>query len=109
MKSIEQFRNEIEKELDRKQYCKLIEQAIETYQKPEKIPNNNIETKLFQKIYLTTWICDFSNVIVGSTQRKQLKFKNVGDQPIEMMFDLKPIKATEYNITPDKSKLAPGE
>lgn len=47
MKSIEQFRNEIEKELDRKQYCKLIEQAIETYQKPEKIPNNNIETKLF--------------------------------------------------------------
>ena len=26
-----------------------------------------------------------------------------------MFFDLKPIKATEYNISPDKSKLAPGE
>lgn len=45
---------------------------------------------------------------MGSTQRKQLKFKNVGDQPIEMFFDLKPIKNSEYNVTPDKSKLAPG-
>lgn len=26
-----------------------------------------------------------------------------------MFFDLKPIKASQYNITPDKSKLAPGE
>lgn len=26
-----------------------------------------------------------------------------------MFFDLKPIKNSEYNITPDKSKLAPGE
>ena len=26
-----------------------------------------------------------------------------------MFFDLKPIKASEYNISPDKSKLAPGE
>lgn len=26
-----------------------------------------------------------------------------------MYFDLKPIKGTEYNITPDKSKLGPGE
>lgn len=68
-----------------------------------------METKLFDKIYLTSWICDFGNVIVGSTQKKVLKFKNVGDQPIEMFFDLKTIKATEYNITPDKSKLSAGE
>lgn len=26
-----------------------------------------------------------------------------------MFFDLKPIKNSEYNITPDKSKLAPGQ
>ena len=77
--------------------------------KPEKPPANNMETKLFDKIYLTSWICDFGNVIVGSTQKKVLKFKNVGDQPIEMFFDLKTIKATEYNITPDKSKLSAGE
>lgn len=68
--------------MDRKQYCKLISQAIQTYQKPDKPPANNIETKLFEKIYLTNWVCDFGNVIVGSTQRKQLKFKNVSDQPI---------------------------
>ena len=68
-----------------------------------------METKLFDKIYLTTWVCDFGNVIVGSTQKKILKFKNVGDQPIQMYFDLKPIKSSEYNITPDKSKLGPGE
>jgi hypothetical protein len=109
MKSVEQFKNEMEKELDRKQFCKAIEQAIQTYQKPDKIANNNIETKLFEKIYLTNWICDFGNVIVGTTQRRQLKFKNVGDQPIDMFFDLKAIKRSEYSIAPEKSKLAPGE
>lgn len=33
--------------MDRKQYCKIINQAIESYQKPDKPPANNIETKLF--------------------------------------------------------------
>ena len=94
MKSVEQHKQEIERELDRDSYCSLIETAIESYVKPEKTPPNNIETKLFDKIYLTSWICDFGNVIVGSTQKKVLKFKNVGDQPIEMFFDLKTIKAT---------------
>jgi hydrocephalus-inducing protein len=95
--------------MDRKNYCSLIEKAIETYAKPEKTPSNNIESKLFDKIYLTSWLCDFGNVIVGTTQKKVLKFKNIGDQQIEMFFDLKPIKGTEYNISPDKSKLSPGE
>ena len=87
----------------------MIDKAIETYIKPEKPPSNNIETKLYEKIYLTSWVCDFGNVIIGTTQKKILKFKNIGDQPVEMFFDLKPIKASEYNISPDKSKLAPGE
>lgn len=26
-----------------------------------------------------------------------------------MFFDIKPLKTSEYSITPDKSKLAPGE
>lgn len=80
--------------MDRKNYCSLIEKAIETYVKPEKLPSNNIEVKLYEKIHLTSWICDFGNVIVGTTQKKVLKFKNIGDQPIEMFFDLKPIKGS---------------
>jgi hypothetical protein len=57
---------------------------------------------------LTSWICDFSNVIVGSTQKKVLKYKNVGDFPIEMAFDVRQLKNTDYKITPDKVKLASG-
>jgi len=74
--------------------------------KPEKGNQNNIETKLFENVYLTSWICDFGNVIVGSTQKKVLKFKNVGEFPIEMAFDVRPLKNSDFKITPDKVKLA---
>ena len=47
-----------------------------------------------EKLYLSSWVCDFSNVIVGSTQKKTLKFKNAGDYLIEMAFDTKVIKGT---------------
>jgi hydrocephalus-inducing protein len=60
-------------------------------------------------VYLTTWVCDFGNVIVGTTQKKVLKFKNIGEYPIEMGFDTRVLKATDYKITPEKSKLATGE
>jgi len=116
MKSVEVHRNEVEKELDRTLYCDMISTAMETYVKPEvkdkEIGNNknaNFETKLFEKLFLATWVCDFGNVIVGSTQKRVLKFKNVGDYLIEMGFESKVIKGTEYSITPDKCKLNPGE
>ncbi len=60
-------------------------------------------------MYLTNWICDFGNVIVGSTQKRVLKYKNVGEFPIEMAFETKNMKNSDYRITPDKCKLAPGE
>ena len=84
----------------------MIEKAMVSYVKSE--TKGNFETRLYEKIFLSSWICDFGNVIVGTTQKKTLKFKNVGDYPIEMGFDNRVIKGTEYNITPDKSKLAPG-
>ena len=70
---------------------------------------NNIETKLFENVYLTSWICDFGNVIVGSTQKKVLKYKNVGEFQIEMAFDIRQLKNSDFKITPDKVKLLPGE
>jgi hypothetical protein len=82
MKTVEQFKQDIEKEMDRQFYCNLIDSEIAHYVKPEKANANNIETKLYDNVYLTSWICDFSNVIVGSTQRKVLKYKNVGEFPI---------------------------
>jgi hypothetical protein len=108
MKSVEQFKQEVEKDLDRRFYCNLIESEITQYTKPEKANANNIETRLYENVFLTSWICDFSNVIVGSTQKKVLKYKNVGDFPIEMSFDVRQLKNTDYKITPDKVKLAPG-
>lgn len=46
---------------------------------------------------------------MGSTQKKVLKYKNVGDFPVEMTFDVRQLKNTDYKITPDKVKLAPSE
>lgn len=77
--------------------------------KPDKGNPNNIETKLFENVFLTTWICDFGNVILGSTQKKVLRYKNVGDFPIEMAFELKNLKNTDLKIAPEKCKLAPSE
>jgi hypothetical protein len=51
-------------------------------------------------MYLTTWICDFGNVIVGSTQKKLIKIKNNGNLPIDMIFDTKIAKTLGYVITP---------
>jgi hypothetical protein len=109
MKTVEQYKQEIEKDLDRKFYCGLIENEITRYIKPEKLNANNLETKLYENAYLTSWVCDFGNVIVGSTQKKVLKYKNVGEFPIEMAFDIRQLKTSDFKITPDKVKLAPGE
>jgi hypothetical protein len=38
-----------------------------------------VETKLYENVFLTSWICDFGNVIVGTTQKKVFKFKNIGE------------------------------
>lgn len=109
MRTVEQFKQDSEKEMDRILYCELIEKEIVVYSKPEKGNANNLETKLFENVFLTSWICDFGNVIVGSTQKKVLKYKNVGEFPIEMAFDIRQLKTTDFRITPDKVKLAPGE
>ncbi len=109
MKTVQHFKQDLQKDLDRKFYCELIEKEIEKYLKPEKGNQNNIETKLFQNLYLTSWICDFGNVIVGSTQKKVLKFKNVGEFPIQMAFDIRSLKNTDFKITPDKIKLGTSE
>lgn len=47
MKSVELYRQDTEKEMDRTFYCDLIEKEIAIYNKPEKGNINNIETKLF--------------------------------------------------------------
>lgn len=42
MKTVEQFKQDLEKEMDRVAYCQLINQEIEVYNKPEKGNANNI-------------------------------------------------------------------
>lgn len=42
IKSVEQFKQEVEKDLDRRFYCKLIESEITKYNKPEKANANSI-------------------------------------------------------------------
>jgi vacuolar-type H+-ATPase subunit I/STV1 len=47
MRTVEQYRQDIEKDMDRSVYCEIIEKEIAIYNKPEKSPANNIESKLF--------------------------------------------------------------
>lgn len=92
---------EVEKELDRQAYCELIKKEV---------AEGKSETKLYEGIFLTTWICDFGNVIVGTTQKKQVKIKNVGGLPLDMVFDTKQSKLAGYTIAPEKiSKMMPSD
>jgi hypothetical protein len=55
-------------------------------------------------------VCDFGNVIVGTTQKKQIKIKNVGNLQLDMVFDTKASKAMGYTIAPEKiGKMMPSD
>lgn len=91
----------MEKELDRQAFCDLIKKEI---------TEGKAEPKLYENIFLTTWICDFGNVIVGSNQKKQVKIRNVGNLPLDMVFDTKVSKTMGYAIAPEKiSKMMPND
>ena len=66
----------------------------------KEIADGKSEPKLYEGIFLVTWVCDFGNVIVGTTQKKQVKIKNVGNLPLDMVFDTKHRKTAGYTIAP---------
>jgi hypothetical protein len=61
-------------------------------------------------MFVTSWCCDFGNIIIGTTQKRTFKFKNNGTLPLDLYFDTKNSKLMNYTITPENlSKMAPGD
>jgi hypothetical protein len=42
-----------------------------------------------ESISIATYICDFGNVVVGSTKKKSFRLTNVGKLPVTFNFDKK--------------------
>jgi hypothetical protein len=55
-----------------------------------------------ESISIATYICDFGNVVVGSTKRKSFRLTNVGRIPVTFNFDKKLLTQAGIAIDPDK-------
>ncbi|EGR28756.1 hypothetical protein IMG5_169530, partial [Ichthyophthirius multifiliis] len=119
IKSIEQIENEIIKELDRQLYCQLIQEALEQQYlnnliSEQPIINKTIldkqpcvESKLYERITLNTFICDFGNVVINSPKSKTIKIVNASSQPIELLFDTKLARLNGFTM-PERPPKIPG-
>jgi hydrocephalus-inducing protein len=55
-----------------------------------------------ESISIAAYICDFGNVVVGSTKRKSFRLTNVGRIPVTFNFDKKLLTQAGIAIEPDK-------
>lgn len=62
----------------------------------------------FENIVISTYVCDFGNVVVGQTKKKSFRLTNVGRIAINFNFDKKLLNQAGIVIEPDKAqKIAP--
>jgi len=54
-------------------------------------------------INISTYVCDFGNVVVGSQRKKTFRFTNVGKIPVSFQFDKKVLNNAQITIEPDKA------
>ena len=60
-----------------------------------------------ENINIAAYVCDFGNVVVGSTKKKSFRLTNVGKIPVSFNFDKKILTAAGLNIDPDKVQKIP--
>lgn len=58
----------------------------------------------FENIVISTYVCDFGNVVVGQTKKKSFRLTNVGRIPITFNFDKKLLNQAGIVIEPDKAQ-----
>jgi hypothetical protein len=51
-----------------------------------KVGNTNVS---LENISISTYCCDFGNVVVGGSKKKSFRLTNVGKIPINFLFDKK--------------------
>lgn len=56
-----------------------------------------------ENIQIASYVCDFGNVVVGSTKKKSFRLTNVGKIPVTFNFDKKILTQAGINIEPDKA------
>ena len=70
----------------------------------------HLEAKIYDRIVLSTFICDLENIVLGASKKKTFKVTNVSDMPVTFNFDPKVYKLLNMTITPERiAKLNPGE
>ena len=75
------------------------------------IPATNLsDGKFYDKIPVSSWVCDFGNIIIGTSQKRVFKVKNNGQFTLDLNFDTKTSKALNYTVSPENiTKVAPGD
>lgn len=119
MKSLEQVQLEVEREIDRWVFCEQIkktlserEQEMASRSGSEQLHQREMrhEVRLYEKIYLASYLCDFGNVVINSVKTKQIKIVNNGSLPVEFQLDRKHYQSQGYIIQPERvSNLPPGD
>jgi hypothetical protein len=57
-----------------------------------------------ENISLSTYVCDFGNVVVGNAKKKSFRLTNVGRLPVTFNFDKKILNQAGIAIEPDKAQ-----
>jgi len=60
-----------------------------------------------ENITIASYVCDFGNVVVGSTKKKSFRLTNVGKIPVTFNFDKKILTQAGISIEPDKVQKIP--
>jgi len=66
-----------------------------------------VESKLYEKIFLTGFVCDFGNVVMNSVKQKTFRVFNAGIQPLEINFDTRAARAAGYTMPERPPKVMP--
>lgn len=55
----------------------------------ETLSQTTKENRIYDKIFLATYICDFGNVVINSVKSKIIKIHNPGSLPVDFTLDRK--------------------
>ena len=64
--------------------------------------NDKSSFKIFERIVVSTLVCDFGNIVINSFKKKVIQITNTGQLPADISYDTKVYKQAGYQIVPEK-------
>jgi hypothetical protein len=58
--------------------------------------NDKSSFKIFERIVVSTLVCDFGNIVINSFKKKVIKITNTGQLPADISYDTKAYKQAGY-------------